>query len=67
MTRNTIHRVEAATPVLDPDLKARVLEMFDILMADNVKARIQMADGQYVHAQAGEEQVNAQEYFAKTE
>lgn len=67
MTRNTIHRVEAATPVLDPDLKARVLEMFDILMADNVKARIQMADGQYVRAQAGEEQVNAQEYFAKTE
>ena len=67
MTRNTIHRVEAAIPVLDPDLKARVLEMFDILMADNVKARIQMADGQYVRAQAGEVQVNAQEYFAKTE
>ena len=51
--------------MLDPDLKARVLEMFDILMADNVKARIQMEDGQYVRAQTGEVQVNAQEYFEK--
>lgn len=39
--------------------------MFDILMADNVKARIQMADGQYVRAQAGEEQVNAAGIFCK--
>lgn len=63
MTRNTIRRVEAAAPVLDPELKQRILDMFDILMKDNVKARIQMADGQYVRIPAENPQINAQEYF----
>ena len=67
MTRNTTRRVEVATPIYDEDIKKRVLHIFDVIMSDNVKARIQMADGQYVRAQTGEVQVNAQEYFAKTE
>ena len=50
MTRNTTRRVEVATPIYDEDIKKRVLHIFNVMMSDNVKARIQMADGQYVRA-----------------
>ncbi|MCD8217534.1 MAG: polyphosphate kinase 1 [Clostridiales bacterium] len=50
MTRNTIRRVEVAAPVYDPDVKARVLHIFAALMADNVKARVQQPNGNYVPA-----------------
>lgn len=39
MVRNLDHRVEAACPVSDPDLKQELLELLDIQLADNVKAR----------------------------
>ena len=42
MTRNTTRRVEVATPIYDEDIKKRVLHIFDVIMSDNVKARIQM-------------------------
>ena len=48
MTRNTLRRVEVATPILDEDLKARVAVIFDILWHDNVQARDQQPDGSYV-------------------
>ena len=48
MTRNTLRRVEVATPILDEDLKARVAEIFDVLWHDNVQARDQQPDGSYV-------------------
>ena len=67
MTRNTTRRVEVAAPVCDPDIKARVLHIFHVLMSDNVKARVQMADGQYVHVAAEEPLINAQEYFGMQE
>lgn len=65
MTRNTIRRVEVAAPILDEKLKKRIREMFRILMSDNVKARVMLSNGSYVHAErtADEEPVNAQEYF----
>ncbi len=65
MTRNTTRRVEVAAPIFDPDIRARLLDMFHILMEDNVKARIQQPDGTYVHVKRaeGEEPLNAQEYF----
>ncbi len=65
MTRNTTRRVEVAAPVFDPDIRARLLDMFHILMSDNVKARIQLPDGSYIHVprEEGEETVNAQEVF----
>lgn len=40
MVRNLDHRVEAACPVSDPVLKQELLELLDIQLADNVKARI---------------------------
>ena len=65
MTRNTVNRVEVAAPILDPKIKKRICEMFGILMSDNVKARVMLSDGTYVHADKAEneEPLNAQEYF----
>ncbi len=39
MTRNIDYRIEVATPLLDPRLKQRVLDIVDILFSDTVKAR----------------------------
>lgn len=65
MTRNTLRRIEVAAPVYDPDIKTRLLKMFNVLTSDNVKARRQLPSGQYVRAaSAGAESVNSQEYFA---
>ena len=63
MTRNTTRRVEVATPIYDEDIKKRVLHIFNVIMSDNVKARIQMADGQYVRAVSDGEPLNSQQYF----
>ncbi len=65
MTRNTIRRVEVAAPVRSPELRKRVLHIFDIMMRDNVKARIQLPDGTYkrISPTEGEEALMAQQYF----
>ncbi len=65
MSRNTVRRVEVAVPIEDERLKKRIRAMFGILMRDNVKARVMLPDGNYVHAERkeGEEAVNSQEYF----
>ncbi len=65
MTRNTTRRVEVAAPICDADIKARVLNIFKILMADNVKARVQRPDGSYERIRTDEEPMAAQEYFMK--
>ncbi|MCI6536148.1 MAG: polyphosphate kinase 1, partial [Lachnospiraceae bacterium] len=67
MTRNTTRRVEVATPIYDEDIKKRVLHIFNVIMSDNVKARVQMADGQYVRAVQDGEPINAQKYFETME
>jgi polyphosphate kinase len=67
MTRNTTRRVEVAAPIYDEAIKQRVRHIFDVIMSDNVKARIQMADGQYVRAVAEGEQLNSQKYFEEIE
>ncbi|MDE6833454.1 MAG: polyphosphate kinase 1 [Ruminococcus sp.] len=65
MSRNTIRRVEVATPIENDKLKKRLWDMFRTLMSDNVKARIMQNDGTYVHAvpAENEEIINAQEFF----
>ena len=46
MVRNLDRRVEVAAPVLDPDLKLRVIqEVLGMSLNDNVKARIVSPDG----------------------
>lgn len=63
MTRNTIHRVEVAAPVYDADMKARIKEMFSVMMRDNRQARLLGPDGNYVRISNDEEPINSQEYF----
>lgn len=40
MVRNLDHRVEAACPILDPVLKQEIIDMIQIQLRDNVKARL---------------------------
>jgi len=47
MKRNTAHRVEIAVPIYDANCKEKVCHLLDMMLKDNVKARIQMPDGQY--------------------
>lgn len=65
MTRNTTNRVEVACPVLDTKLKNRVSDMFDKMLSDNVKARIQQSDGNYIRVSRNPDEpaLNSQEYF----
>ena len=65
MTRNTIRRVEVAAPVYDEAIKERLIHMFNIMLSDNVKARIMSDDGNYYRkdVKEGEARINSQEYF----
>jgi len=46
MPRNLDRRVEIAFPVLDPAVRAEVRRILDVQLADRVKARLIMPDGQ---------------------
>lgn len=64
MTRNTIRRVEVAAPIYDKEIKARIIDMFNTMMSDNIKARVLGNDGIYIkRTPDGEDVINAQEYF----
>jgi len=39
MTRNIENRVEVATPIYDPELQRQIIDVFEIIWNDNVKAR----------------------------
>jgi polyphosphate kinase len=47
MDRNLSRRVEVVFPVEQADLKQRVIEILKLTLADNVKARELLPDGQY--------------------
>ena len=47
MTRNTVKRVEAATPIYDEEIRSRILKMFRIMLMDDAKARIMNPEGIY--------------------
>lgn len=63
MTRNTLRRVEVATPVYDKDLKMQLEEMFITMLSDNQKARQEDSRGNYEIAEAQETPLNSQEFF----
>lgn len=65
MTRNTERRVEVAAPVLDRTLADSIVDSFETMLRDNVKAREQGSDGKYRHVirKDGEEALNSQLYF----
>jgi len=55
MTRNTLRRVEVAAPIADEALKNRVIDMFELMLSDNVQARVMRQDGSYARRMPGEE------------
>lgn len=63
MTRNTLRRVEVATPIYDKDLKMQLEEMFITMLSDNQKARQEDSRGNYEIAEAQETPLNSREFF----
>lgn len=63
MTRNTVRRVEVAVPIYDVSIKNRLLNMFNIMLADNVQARVQKSDGSYKRVKTEGTPIDSQAYF----
>ena len=63
MTRNTIRRVEVATPIYDEGIQKRIREMFDVMLRDDEKGKEQDANGIYHSRKVNDIPVNSQEYF----
>ena len=63
MTRNTEKRVEVACPVYDPDVRERLNHMLQVMLEDNVKARILDSSGNYRKKEQKGQMVDAQEVF----
>ncbi|MDE6004510.1 MAG: polyphosphate kinase 1 [Oscillospiraceae bacterium] len=63
MTRNTVHRVEVATPILDKVLQQQAVNLVKLCLSDNTKARIGQPDGTFQHCipVTDENAINAQE------
>ncbi len=67
MQRNLDNRVEAVTPITDPDLQRRLQYVLDVCLSDNRNAWELQSDGTYVQRTPGEdEEVRcAQETFMR--
>ena len=66
MPRNLDRRVEITFPVLDEELKQKVLHILQVQLDDNVKAHILMPDGTYEKIdKRGKALVNAQDTFCE--
>ena len=66
MTRNTTRRVEVASPIYDEKIKLRILHIFNTVMKDDEKGKIQCSNGEYVDRNLspdGKEKLNSQELF----
>jgi polyphosphate kinase len=53
MPRNMEGRIEAAFPVIEPALRARVEAVLDVQLKDDVKARVLLPDGTSARPPAG--------------
>ncbi len=65
MTRNTEKRVEVACPIYDKKIKERLLHCLQVMLQDNVKARVMQSDGTYQRKPKGERNIDSQELFMK--
>lgn len=64
MTRNTERRIEIAGPILDGELRSRILNMLTVQLSDRRKAWEMEPDGNYHKlTPQGERAVNSQEYM----
>ena len=67
MTRNTEHRVEISCPIISEENKNKIEHILDVIMQDNVKARILQNDKKYtkLFSKEDEESINSQLVFMK--
>lgn len=66
MPRNLDRRVEIVFPVLDDELKKKAYHVLEVELADNVKARVMDAAGNYEKLdRRGKEKVNSQLVFCE--
>jgi polyphosphate kinase len=67
MQRNLRERVEATIPIKDPNFIRQLEEILSLYWADNAKARVMDAEGNYTRAtiQGQEILINAQEWFLR--
>ncbi len=64
MTRNIIRRVEIACPILDASAKNQIMTILDLLLRDNVKARVLWPNGTYhKKEQTSGSRIDSQAYF----
>jgi polyphosphate kinase len=56
MPRNFNRRVELLVPIDDPEARARLAEIVEVGMADDVKGSELLADGKYLRLRPGEGQ-----------
>jgi len=62
MTRNTLRRVEVGVPLEDEAIRSRVMDMFELMLCDNVQSRVMQPDGMYQRLMPQDEPVcNSQE------
>lgn len=63
MTRNMEKRIELLFPIFDGHIKVRIKQILELMLKDNVKARVLEQDGQYHRVQqpADEPLINSQE------
>ena len=67
MTRNTQRRVEVACPILDPDIKVRILGMLEIMFKDDTNAWDLYPDGRYLLRESidSDAPLSSQVFFSK--
>jgi polyphosphate kinase len=66
MPRNLDRRVEIVFPVLDEEIKKKVFHILEVELADNVKARLMDADGNFAKQdKRGKTLVNSQLVFCE--
>lgn len=66
MTRNTTRRVEVAAPIYDEKIRSRILHIFNTVMKDDEKGKIQCSNGEYIDRKLdseSKEKLNSQELF----
>lgn len=63
MTRNTVRRVEVAVPIYDKAIRNRICHIFDTIMLDDEKGKVQNTQGIYEDRNLGEKKLDSQEYF----
>ena len=62
MTRNLRKRVEVACPILDPEIKKRILDFMDTMFQDDVKRRELLPSKRYAHVE-NKDNFIAQDYL----